>query len=114
MAVNKRKKAINALNKYIWTLKGKCDGIAEINKSLVLEYCRFAVMAAEMSEEMQNNLDSMDEMEFDAAMKKYEKFNKVTLNLYKTLQFGQIKDELADFGNPYTKLFKEAEADGDF
>ena len=53
-------------------------------------------------------------LRFDFCIKKYEKFNKIMLNLYKTLNFSTIKDELADFGNPYTKLYLEAEKDGDF
>ena len=114
MAVSKRTRDINELNDYIWSLKGKCDGITDMNKGLILQYCRFAVMSSEMSKKMEKELDAMTEEQFDFCIKKYEKFNKIMLNLYKTLNFSTIKDELADFGNPYTKLYLEAEKDGDF
>lgn len=114
MATNKRTKEINELNNYIWSLKGKADSIAEVNKGLIMQYCRFSVLSDEMSNKLQRELDKMDEVQFDFCIKKYEKFNKIMLNLYKTLKFEQIKDELADFGNPYTKLYLEAEQDGDF
>ena len=109
----KRKKAINELEKYIWTLKGKCDGITEVNKSLIVQYCRFAVLADECSQDIALRVNSMLPDELDQQLKNYEKFNKITLQLYKVLKFEQIKDELADFDNPYTKMFKEAEKDGD-
>lgn len=47
-------------------------------------------------------------------IKIYERINKLTLNLYKVLKFDEIKDELADYGNPFTKVFNEAKDDGDF
>lgn len=114
MAISKRTRDINELNSFIWSLKGKCDGITDMNKGLILQYCRFAVMSSEMSKKMEKDLDAMTEEQFDFCIKKYEKFNKIMLNLYKTLNFSTIKDELADFGNPYTKLYLEAEKDGDF
>ena len=114
MAISKRTRDINELNSFIWSLKGKCDGITDMNKGLILQYCRFAVMSSEMSKKMEKDLDAMTEEQFDFCIKKYEKFNKIMLNLYKTLNFSSIKDELADFGNPYTKLYLEAKKDGDF
>lgn len=114
MEEKQRIKAINALNKYIWELKGKCDGISEINKGLILQYCRFAILADETSDNIARNINSLDYATLEEETKKYERFNKITLNLYKVLKFEQIKDELADFGNPYTKLYKEAEENGDF
>ena len=114
MAISKRTRDINEFNSFIWSLKGKCDGITDMNKGLILQYCRFAVMSSEMSKKMEKDLDAMTEEQFDFCIKKYEKFNKIMLNLYKTLNFSSIKDELADFGNPYTKLYLEAEKDGDF
>ena len=59
-------------------------------------------------------LPGMDEEELDICLKKYEKINKIMLNLYKSLNFSTIKNEMADLGNPYTKLYMEAEQDGDF
>lgn len=114
MTDNNRQKAIKQLNTYIWTLKNQCDSIAEINKGLILQYCRFAVLADEVSENIVKNISNIDCATLEDETKKYEKFNKIVLNLYKTLKFDQIKDELADFGNPYTKLLKEAEENGDF
>ena len=47
-------------------------------------------------------------------MKSKGKIKKIMLNLYKSLNFSTIKDEMANLGNPYTKLYLEAEKDGDF
>lgn len=114
MANANRTRAINELYKFIWSLSGKCDGIAKINDNLIWDYSRFSVMASELSLGFQKNIEKMTEDEYDFSMKKYEKFNKIALQLYKTLKFEQIKDELADYGNPFNKLFQEAEKDGDF
>ena len=114
MAVSKRTRDINELNDYIWSLKGKCDGITDMNKGLILQYCRFAVMSSEVAKDIEENFDSMNEEDLDICLKKYEKINKIMLNLYKSLNFSTIKNEMADLGNPYTKLYMEAEQDGDF
>lgn len=114
MEEKRRIKAINAMNKFIWGLKGKCDGIAEVNKELIMQYCRFSVLADEVSMTLAKDVDKLDYETLEAEMKKYERFNKTVLSLYKVLKFEQIKDELADFDNPFTKLYKEAEANGDF
>lgn len=109
----KRKKAINDLEKYIWSLKGKCDGIAEVNKGLITQYCRFAVLADECSLDITLGVKKLQPEALDQHLKNYEKFNKITLQLYKVLKFEMIKDELADYDNPFMKIFKEAEKDGD-
>lgn len=114
MAISKRAKDIKELNDFIWSLKGKCDGITEVNKGLILQYCQFAVLTSEISKKMEKDLDRMTEEQFDFYLKKYEKFNKIMLNLYKTLNLSQIKDKAEDANNPYKKLFLEAEKDGDF
>ena len=114
MAVSKRTREINKLNDFIWSLKGQCDSITEVNRGLIRQYCQFAVLSSEVAKTIEKELDAMTEEQFDFCIKKYEKFNKIMLNLYKTLNFSTIKDELADFGNPYTKLYLEAEKDGDF
>lgn len=54
-----RTKKINAMYKYIWSLKDRCDSISEINKDLVGQYCRFTVMANEMAEEIQRCSEKM-------------------------------------------------------
>ena len=114
MAISKRTREINKLNDFIWSLKGKCDSITEVNRDLIRQYCQFTVMSSEVAKDIEENFDSMNEEDLDVCLKKYEKINKIMLNLYKSLNFSTIKDEMADFGNPYTKLYMEAEQDGDF
>lgn len=111
--MTKRQQAIADLSNYIWSLKGKSDSISEINKQLIDQYCRFAVMADEVSVFLEKKMNTLPPDEFDAKMKIYEKLNKTTLGLYKTLKFEQIKDELADYGNPFLALHQAAERDGD-
>ena len=108
MANIKRNRAIKALNDYIWTLNHKC------NRELILQYCRFMVMAEEISQEI---AVAQDDVKITALKNKiilYKEYNKIALNLYKVLRFREIKDELADYGNPYTRILNEAEKDGDF
>ena len=50
MANIKRNRAIKALNDYIWTLNHKCSSVTQINRELILQYCRFMVMAEEISQ----------------------------------------------------------------
>lgn len=114
MTEKTRSLAINAMNKFIWSQSGKCDGIAEVNKELILQYCRFSILADEVSVTLAKRVNVLSEAELDLELKKYEKFNKIVLNLYKILKFEQIKDELADFDNPFIKMYKEAEENGDF
>ena len=114
MAISKRTREINKLNDFIWSLKGQCDSITEVNRDLIRQYCQFTVMSSEVAKDIEENFDSMNEEDLDICLKKYEKINKIMLNLYKSLNFSTIKDEMADFGNPYTKLYMEAEQDGDF
>ena len=35
----KKQKAIEELNKYMWSLKGKCPMITEVNRDLIMQYC---------------------------------------------------------------------------
>ena len=51
MANIKRNRAIKALNDYIWTLNHKCSSVTQINRELILQYCRFMVMSEEISQE---------------------------------------------------------------
>lgn len=103
------------LNSFIWSLKGKCNGITEINAQLINQYCRFTIMAEDMSIKIRQDFDDGNYEAVEAKTKIYEKMNKLQLNLYKTLRFEQIKDKLAGYGdNPYITLMKEeAEEDGD-
>lgn len=111
--MTKRQKAIADLTEYIWSLKGKCDGIAEINKELINQYAIYAILANELSIKLEKSFDKMPVEEIEAKTKLHERLNKTVLNLYKTLKFEQIKDELADYGNPFIALSQEADADGD-
>lgn len=110
----KRNKAIRALNDYVWTLAHKCSSIAQINRELIAQYCRFTVLADEISIDIASRQEEMKMSELENKLALYEKYNKIALNLYKVLKFNEIKDELADYGNPYTKLLNEAQEDGDF
>lgn len=112
--VKKQKMAEKKLNDYIWSLQGQCDSIVEINRGLISQYCRFYLMAEDISIKIKKEFDDgkYDNIENDTKL--YEKFNKLALQLYKTLKFDSIKDELAKYGNnPFTKLVKEAEQDDD-
>lgn len=114
MANIKRNRAIKALNDYIWTLNHKCSSVTQINRELILQYCRFMVMAEEISQEI---AVAQDDVKITALKNKiilYKEYNKIALNLYKVLRFSEIKDELADYGNPYTRILNEAEKDCDF
>lgn len=114
MANIKRNRAIKALNDYIWTLNHKCSSVTQINRELILQYCRFMVMAEEISQEI---AAAQDDVKITALKNKiilYKEYNKIALNLYKVLRFSEIKDELAGYGNPYTRILNEAEKDGDF
>lgn len=44
----------------------------------------------------------------------YEKFQKISVTLYKTLKFDSIKDELKDQKNPFLELAQEAARNGNF
>lgn len=114
MAYIKRNRSIKALNKYIWGLAHRCDSITKINTELILQYCRFTVMAEEVSLDISDRAEEMRSTELKNKIALYERYNKIALNLYKVLKFNEIKDELADYGNPYTKLLNEAQDDGDF
>lgn len=110
----KRTKAIKALNDYIWSLKGKCPMVTEINRSLIMQFCRFEVLANDISKNLQDNMEDLDPLEVKSMLESYESINKIVLQLYKTLQFATIKDESADMGNKFTRMFNESLKEGDF
>lgn len=114
MTESARNRAIKKLNKYIWTMKHQCESITQINAELIMQYCRFVVLSEEVSIEITNGIGKMSSDALEDKIKIYERINKLTLNLYKVLKFDEIKDELADYGNPFTKVFNEAKDDGDF
>jgi hypothetical protein len=108
-----RQRQIKKMYDYIWGLKGKCDGIQEINKALIMQFCRFSVLADETSASIEEGFNDVGADMFEDLIKKYEKLNKSMLILYKVLKFEQIKDEIANYGNPFIELSQEAETDGD-
>ena len=101
--------AVNRLNKYIWEHRDKCESITETNKELIMQYCRFVVLCEQISERLISEDLTPDTA--DALADNYIKFQKIVLNLYKTLKLDSIKDELTN-SNKFTALFKEAENDG--
>ena len=109
-----RTKAINALNQYIYSLKDSCDSINDINKDLILQYCRFTVMSNEISLQVQNTLGAEPPEKITVLIDLYKEFNKISVGLYKTLKFDTIKDELKNEKNPYLTLLQQASGDGDF
>ena len=109
-----RNRAIKKLNNYIWTLQHRCDTINKVNENLIMQYCRFTVLAEEISQELTANLDKMDAANVEAHLRRNEQFNKTALGIYKALKFDKIKDEEADNGNPFTRMLTEAQNDGDF
>lgn len=112
MAKATRTKAINSLYKFIMGLKKKCDSINDVNQDLIMQYCRFTVMANELSQQIQSDLGSVDQVELEKTIDLYAKMSKIAINLYKTLHFDAIKDELQDQKNPYFELIMEAAKDG--
>lgn len=114
MSSNKRTQSINKMNNYIWSFEGKCEGVNELNRGLITDYCRFTIMANELADELAKNVDNMNDADFDLCMKKYEKTSKSALTLYKILKFEQINPKKVNKENPFVTLYREAEADGDF
>ena len=114
MARKSRETKIKELNDYIWTLEGKCEKINKINTGLILQYCRFMVLADELSVEISKNVDKHDESQINTLFTKYEKLQRLALNIYKTLKLDDIKSDDGSKENPFLKLLQEAQTDGDF
>lgn len=34
------------MNNYIWSFEGKCEGVNELNRGLITDYCRFTILSA--------------------------------------------------------------------
>lgn len=109
-----RAKRIKELNDYIWSLEGKCERVNKINTGLILQYCRFMVLADELSLEIASHLDDYDADQMEFTISKYEKLQKLALNIYKTLKLDAIKFDGDNAGNPFLQLLQEAQNDGDF
>ena len=114
MAKKSRDKKIKELNDYIWTLEGKCEKVTKINAGLILQYCRFVVVADELSVEITKKIDKLSEKDAAALVEKYEKLQKLALNIYKTLKLDDIADAEGSKENPFLKLLADAQNDGDF
>ena len=112
MAKASRTKKINTIYQNIRRLKDHCDSISDIYMYLVGQYCRFTVMANEMAEEIQAMLGKESPEKVMSCITLYEKFNKISVTLYKTLKFDTIKDELKDTKNPFLELAQEAAKNG--
>ena len=113
MAKKSRETKIKELNDYIWTLEGKCEKVNKINTGLILQYCRFMVLADDLSIEIAKNIKN-DDADIAQLIAKYEKLQKLALNIYKTLKLDDIKSEDGSKENPFIKLLQEAQTDGDF
>ena len=109
-----REKRIKELNDYIWTLEGKCEKVNKITTGLILQYCRFMVLADELSIEIAEHLEDYDADQMEFTISKYEKLQKLALNIYKTLKLDAIKADGDNAGNPFLQLLQEAQTDGDF
>lgn len=114
MAKKSRDKKIKELNDYIWTLKGKCEKVTQINAGLILQYCRFTVITDELSVEITKKIDKLPEKEANQLIEKYEKLQKMALNIYKTLKLDDIAEADGSKENPFLKLLADAQNDGDF
>ena len=93
-----REKRIKELNDYIWTLEGKCEKVNKINTGLILA----------------EHLEDYDADQMELTISKYEKLQKLALNIYKTLKLDAIKSDGDNAGNPFLQLLQEAQTDGDF
>lgn len=114
MAKKSRETRIKELNDYIWTLEGKCEKVTKINTGLILQYCRFMVLTDEISVDLANNIDKYDDDKVALLIAKYERLQKLALNIYKTLKLDAIKSDGDNAGNPFLQLLQEAQTDGDF
>ena len=114
MAKKSRETKIKELNDYIWTLEGKCEKVNKINTGLILQYCRFMVLTDELSVDIASNIEKYDDEQIAQKIAKYEKLQKLALNIYKTLKLDDIKSDGDNAGNPFMKLLQEAQSDGDF
>ncbi len=114
MANTTRDRAIKALNEYIWTLKDHNENICELNKDLILQFCRFSVLAEEMSVKIQKFKLANDAGNLaigDAQLALYAKYNKFMIQLYKTLKLDSVKNDLTKFQNPYLELLENNDED---
>ncbi len=114
MAKKSRDKKIKELNDYIWTLEGKCEKVTRINADLILQYCRFTAIADELSVEISKSIDKLPEKDAAQLIEKYERIQKLALNIYKTLKLDAVAADEGSKENPFAKLLKDSQDDGDF
>ncbi len=113
MVKETRKRYIKQLENYIWSLKDKCDTVNTINEQMIQQYCRFMVLAEEVSRQLVDDKETLSQNAVENLVKQYQQFHKISLNLYKILKFDTINEELTAASSPFAALLKE-EDDGDF
>ena len=72
------------------------------------------MLTDELSVDIASNIEKYDDEQITQMIAKYEKLQKLALNIYKTLKLDDIKSDGDNAGNPFMKLLQEAQADGDF
>lgn len=103
-----RKSKITKLYNSIWNMRGKTDAINNINKDLLMQYCRFAVISNEISEDIQNNIGEIPETQLQDRLATYKTMNGIATSLYRTLNLKALNDDSPNVENPYLELMKEA------
>lgn len=109
------KKAIKSQDKakiledLIWSEKEQCESVCEINRGLISQYCRFAVMADELSIDIEKGMRDGTETQSGIMGKLdiYEKLSKQVLSLFKMLGLNSIKDKLAQKRNQFLAALED-------
>lgn len=115
MVKKTEKKAIKSqdkakiLEELIWSEKEQCESVCEINRGLISQYCRFAVMADELSIDIEKGMRDGTETQSGIMGKLdiYEKLSKQVLSLFKMLGLNSIKDKLAQKRNQFLAALED-------
>lgn len=97
------------LEELIWSEKEQCESVCEINRGLISQYCRFAVMADELSIDIEKGMRDGTETQSGIIGKLdiYEKLSKQVLSLFKMLGLNSIKDKLAQKRNQFLAALED-------
>lgn len=97
------------LEDLIWSEKEQCESVCEINRGLISQYCRFAVMVDELSADIERGMREGTETQSGIIGKLdiYEKLNKQVLSLFKVLGLSSIKDKLATQRNQFLAALED-------
>lgn len=97
------------LEDLIWSEKEQCESVCEINRGLISQYCRFAVMADELSVEIEHAMKNDTETQsfIMGKLDVYEKVSKQALALFKVLGLNSIKDQLAQKRNQFLAALED-------